>query len=402
MPQKVALKDQLNGFVPTEKAAGIFGFVAKGSALIPQSKLESMTAPTKEFTFWANTPSAYWVGEGKRIKTSVATFLTAKMEAHKIGVIIPCTKEKLNDTTISVFEEMKEPIGDAIQQKFDMAGLFGIDSPFKFNIFDNAVKNKMFIVDGTNEGAVAGKGALDLDVSDVMALVEEEGLDVNGFIAHTGIKNRLRKLRDGDGNQLFVNGTDTTEFYNVPITFAKGKASFDREKAQLFAGDWSKSLVGVYQGLEYEVLREATLQDTLWTDGKPLSLAEQDMIALKVTARFAFLPVNEKAFSVLATKGTTPGQLVDIPLQSFQSNTVAGNTFILADKVTAGNTFVYKIGDALTMPKYHEILKEEDGWVAWDGVKEIAAEDNEVIIVAEVDSTNQAVKAGKAVIKVKA
>lgn len=395
MPQSVALKDQLTGFVPVEKAKGIMGFVAKGSALIPQSKLEPMTAPTKEFTFWADTPSAYWVGEGKRIKTSVATFVNAIMEAHKIAVIIPCTKEKLNDTIINVFEEMKQPIADAIQQKFDMAGLFGIDSPFKFNLFDNAVKNGMFIVDGTNP-------SLDLDVSDVMALVEEEGMDVNGFIAHTGIKNRLRKLRDGDGNQLYVEGTNTKEFYNVPITFAKGKASFDRERAQLFAGDWDKSRVGVYQGLEYETLREATLQDTLWTDGKPLSLAEQDMIALKVTARFAFLPINEKAFAILATKGTTPGQLVNIAIASYPSMTTAGNTIILGAKAESGNSLLYLKGDALTMPKYHEALAaNKDGWVAWDGTTEIAAEDNEVIIVAEVDSTGQAVKAGKTVIKVK-
>lgn len=395
MPQSVALKDQLAGFVPVEKAKGIMGFVAKGSALIPQSKLEPMTAPTKEFTFWADTPSAYWVGEGKRIKTSVATFVNATMEAHKIAVIIPCTKEKLNDTIINVFEEMKQPIADAIQQKFDMAGLFGIDSPFKFNLFDNAVKNGMFIVDGTNP-------SLDLDVSDVMALVEEEGMDVNGFIAHTGIKNRLRKLRDGDGNQLYVEGTNTKEFYNVPITFAKGKASFDRERAQLFAGDWDKSRVGVYQGLEYETLREATLQDTLWTDGKPLSLAEQDMIALKVTARFAFLPINEKAFAILATKGTTPGQLVNIAIASYPSMTTSGNTIILGAKAESGNSLLYLKGDALTMPKYHEALAaNKDGWVAWDGTTEIAAEDNEVIIVAEVDSTGQAVKAGKTVIKVK-
>lgn len=395
MPQQVVLKDQLNGFVPAEKAAGIMGFVAKGSALIPQSKLEPMTAPTKEFTFWANTPSAYWVGEGKRIKTSVATFLNAKMEAHKIGVIIPTTKEKLNDTIINIFEEMKKPVADAIQQKFDMAGLFGIDSPFQFNIFDNAVKNEMFIVDGTND-------SLDLDVSDVMALVEDEGMDVNGFIGHTGIKNRLRKLRDADGNQLYVQGVSTTELYNVPITFAKGKASFDREKAQLFAGDWDKSLVGVYQGLEYETLREATLQDTLWTDGKPLSLAEQDMIALKVTARFAFLPVHEKAFAVLATKGTTPGQLVNMPIASHPSLTVAGNTIIIGATAGDSNSLLYKIGDSLTMPKYHEVLTaESDGWKAWDGAAEIAAQDNEVIIVVEIDSTGKALKAGKAVIKVK-
>ena len=395
MPQQVVLKDQLQGFVPTEKATGIMGFVAKGSALIPQSKLEPMTAPTKEFTFWANTPSAYWVGECKRIKTSVASFLTAKMEAHKIGVIIPCTKEKLNDTIINVFEEMKEPIADAIQQKVDMAGLFGIDSPFQFNLYDNAVKNGMYIVDGTN-------GALDLDVSDVMALVEDEGMDVTGFIAHTGIKNRLRKLRDGDGNQLYVDGTNTREFYNVPITFAKGKASFDREKAQLFAGDWSKSLVGVYQGLEYEVLKEATLQDTLWTDGKPLSLAEQDMIALKVTARFAFLPVNEKAFAILATKDTTPGQLGIMSIASYPSVSVAGKTVIVGAEATTGNTLLYLIGDSLTMPKYHEELADgTDGWKAWDGKAEIEAESGEVIIVAEIDATGQAVRAGKAVISVK-
>ena len=107
------------------------------------------------------------------------------------------------------------------------------------------------------------------------------------------------------------------------------RQSFDREKAQLFAGDWSKSLIGIYQGLEYETLREATLQDTLWTDGKPLSLAEQDMIALKVTARIAFLPVSEKAFAVLATKGTTPGQLTDLAIASYPSLTVSGNTIII-------------------------------------------------------------------------
>jgi Phage capsid family. len=396
MPQNVVLKDQLQGFVPTDKAAGIMGLVAKGSALIPQSRLEPMTAPTKEFTFWAKTPSAYWVGEGKRIKTSVATFVNAVMEAHKIGVIIPTTKEKMNDTIINIFEEMKEPISDAIAQKVDMAGMFGIDSPFKFNLFDNAVKNGMYVVDGTN-------ASLDLDVSDVMALVEDEGLEVDGFIAHTGLKNRLRKLRDADGNQLYVPGVGTNELYNQPITFAKGKASFDREKAQLIAGDWSMSRVGIYQGLEYETLREATLQDTLWTDGKPLSLAEQDMIALKVTARIAFLPVNEKAFSILATKGTTPGQLKDIPIASYPSVTVEGNTIIVGAKVTTeGGALVYKVADSLTMPKYNEVITAgTDGWEEWDGSAEIEAENNENIIVVELDSTGKAIAAGKAIIKVK-
>ncbi len=104
----------------------------------------------------------------------------------------------------------------------------------------------------------------------------------------------------------------------------------------------------------------------------------------------------------MATKGTTPGQLVNIPIASYPSLTVAGKTIIIGAKAQESNSLLYKIGDSLTMPKYHEVLTaESDGWKAWDGTAEIAAEDNEVVIVAEIDSTGKALKAGKAVIKVK-
>ena len=42
-------------------------------------------------------------------------------------------------------------------------------------------------------------------------------------------------------------------------------------------------------GINYEILTEATLQGTLDSDGKPLSLAEQDMVAIKATMRLGFL-----------------------------------------------------------------------------------------------------------------
>ena len=53
---------------------------------------------------------------------------------------------------------------------------------------------------------------------------------------------------------------------------------------------------------QYEVLKEATLQTVTMGDSKPLSLAENDMIAIKATMRLGFLPVKEEAFAVLAPK----------------------------------------------------------------------------------------------------
>ncbi len=291
------LKDALQGFVPAQQAAEIMKDVARGSSILRLSKVETMDSDTKVFPVMTEGAGAYWVGETERIKTSTAKWIFPEMKAKKLAAIIPVSKEKLKDSTIDVFTELRESMAEGIYKTIDSACLFGTDSPFAKSIFQSAVDVDNIVTDGTS--------TLDLDVSDVMACVEDAGLDVNGFVAHNGIKNRLRKLRDTNGNQLFVNGTDTKEFYNETIEFSRNGA-FDKAKAEILAGDWSKSLVGIRDGLEYEILKEATLQGTLGADNKPLSLAEQDLIAIKVTMRLGFLPIKDDAFAVLTTKGTTP------------------------------------------------------------------------------------------------
>ncbi len=292
------LKDELQGFVPVEQAKDIMKSIARGSSILRLSTVKPMTSDTKKFPVMTEGPGAYWVGEGERIQTTKAGWIYPEMKAKKLAVIIPVTKEKLKDSTINVFEELKPEIAETFYKAIDAACLFGTNSPFAKNIFNSAVKAQNFIVDGTSK-------SLDLDVSDVMALIEDDGFDVNGFVANNGIKNRLRKLRDANGNQLFVNGVDTKEFYNEPIEFSRNGA-WDKTKAEIIAADWSKSLVGIRDGLEYEILKEATLQGTVDTDGKPISLAEQDMIGIKATMRLGFLPIKDEAFAVLATKGTSP------------------------------------------------------------------------------------------------
>lgn len=287
------LKENLQGFVPVEQAIGIMKEVARGSSILRLSKAESMTSETKKFTIMTEGPGAYWVGEGERIQTSKANWIFPIITAKKLAVIIPTTKEKLNDTTIDVFGEMKPAIAEAFYKAIDAACIFGTNSPFAKNIFQSALEAGNIVIDGTS--------ALDLDISDLMATIEGAGLDVNGFAAHYGVKNRLRKLRDQNGNQLYVQGVGQTEFYNSPIEFVRNGA-WDKTKAEIIAADWSKSIVGIREGIEYEILKEATLQGTLDADGKPISLAEQDMIAIKATMRLGFLPIKDEAFAILKTK----------------------------------------------------------------------------------------------------
>lgn len=290
------LKDNLTGFVPVEQAKEIMKDVARGSSILRLSKVEPMKSDTKKFPVMTDGPGAYWVGETERIKTSVATWIFPEMHAKKLAVIIPTTKEKMNDTTIDVFGEMRPAIAEAFYTAIDAACLFGTNSPFAKSILGVATDAGNVVALGTN-----GEGKLDLDISDVMALIEDAGQDVNGFSAHYGMKNSLRKLRDGNGAPLFAQGTNQNEFYNNPIEFVRNGA-WDKTKAETIAANWNYSLVGIREGIEYEILTEATLQSVTMADGKPLSLAENDMIAIKATMRLGFLPIKDEAFAALTPK----------------------------------------------------------------------------------------------------
>lgn len=290
------MKDELEGFVPKEQATEIIKKVARGSSVMRLSKLENMTSETKKFPVMTSGAGAYWVGEGERISTSGVTWIFPEVKAKKLAVIIPVTKEKLEDTTIDVFTELQDSIAEAFYQAFDKAAIFGQNSPFATSILGGIDSVGAEVVDNSSVN-------LDLSASDVMAKVEDAGYEVDGWAASIGLKNRLRKLRDSSGAPIYIDGNDQTELYNQPIEFVRNGA-WDKEKALAIAGEWKYSIVGVRDGISYEILKEATLQGTLDADGKPLSLAEQDMVAIKATMRIGYLCVKPEAFAALIPSGS--------------------------------------------------------------------------------------------------
>lgn len=288
------LKDNLQGFVPTVISNDIIGMTVRGSSILRLSKVEVMESDNKRFSVMSKGVGGFWTDEAARIKTSTAEWTFPELIAKKIAVIIPVTKEKLNDTTISVFGELRKYIAEAFYKAIDSACLFGADSPFADSIFSVANASGQKIEIGTNP-------KLDLDISDVMASVEQAGFDVDGFVAGLDFKNQLRKLRDADGNQLYVEGIDRKTLYSLPIEFNRAD-SWDSTKALAIAGEWQYSIVGIRDQIQYEISSDATLNTVTMTDGKALSLFENDMVALKATMRMGFLPVQPKAFALLVPR----------------------------------------------------------------------------------------------------
>lgn len=370
------LKEQLSGFVPQEAASEIIKNVVRGSSVLRLSKVEPMSSDRKKFNVLVDGAGAYWVGEGERISTSGATWIHPEIQAKKLAVIIPVTKEKLGDSTVSVFNELMPDITEAFHKAIDKACIFGENSPFTTSIIGSVDKTKMIVTDNSD---------IDLAMSDAMAMVESAGYEVTGFAGHIGIKNTLRKLRDASGAPIYVDGTNQKEIYSQPIEFVRNGA-WDKSKADLIGGEWKYSIVGIRSGIEFEVLTEATLQGTLDTDGKPISLAEQDMIAIKATMRLGYLVIKDDAFAALKIGAKSLGELA-VTLENGSEN---GKYKVTVSPAMLGDgKLMYKTDTSAQTVTFNGTLS---GWTELTG--EVAIASGKVITVAEVDADGKAIKAG--------
>lgn len=275
------LKDNLKGSVPTEIASEVVKNIVDQSTVFNICKHVPMASDKKVIPVLSDTGKAYWVEEGTEIGTSIQGWEYPELEAKKLAVIIPFTKEKYEDSVMDVMGEIKQGIADAFTRAIDSAVLFGTNSPFATNIAGA-------VLEGSK---IAGTGKLDIDISNAMTKVEESDLIVNSIVAPTSVKGTLRNLRDSNGNAIAVTGGITgTSIYNTPIHIPVTSV-WDKSKADILLGDFTRAMIGTRSDITYEVLDQATVGG--------INLAERDLLAVKCTMRFGFNVIDPKAFALV-------------------------------------------------------------------------------------------------------
>nr|WP_309101698.1 phage major capsid protein [Fredinandcohnia onubensis] len=296
------LQDAVTGAVPKEEGTLVLKEFMTQSAVTKLAKYEEMTKPEKEFTYLATGPGAYWVGEGQKIQTSKATWLTAKMVSKKLGVILPVSKEFLRYSVKDFFTQMRAPISEAFAIAFDQAALYGTSSPFGsgVSVFEKANASG-------NVLAYNSIGNLYDELNGVMAFVEDADKDVDGFTTTRRFRQKLRGAKDTNGLPIFNDATGgaTQQALGLPIGYVDSK-SWDYTKALLLAADWDMTRYGIPQGMEYKISEDATLTTVLGEDGQPINLFERDMFALRVTQQVGFMTLSDDAFAALTPEVVAP------------------------------------------------------------------------------------------------
>jgi HK97 family phage major capsid protein len=281
-------------FIPAEIASGIIKDVRHTSAVMARAKKVPMRTLTRTYNRRVSGPGAYWVADLQRKTADKAAWDQITMNAHELAVIVPVKERDFIGNPLDVWAEIREDIVEAFAIAFDSAALFGSTSPYTTSFMDAVVASNNYVAEGT--GVDLGD-----DLNLAMGVLEGKNYDPNGFVSLRSLKPRLRGLRSDDNTPIIK--TNMTQdaanaIHGQPVSFYKDSASWGANITALVA-DWDTVHFGVPEGISYKLLTEATLTTVTDVNGDPLALAELDMVALRATAFFGFLPTKQDACAAL-------------------------------------------------------------------------------------------------------
>lgn len=277
-------------------------------------------------------PTAYWLtgasldarDRGMKQTTQLA-WDNVYLNAEEMAVIVPIAKTLLDDLDYDFWTQIKPKVTEAFSVALDDAIFFGTNAPASF---------PTAIVTAANAAGnlvVGGATTPDFlaDVNAAMGAVEADGFDVTGFWARRQVKAKLRGMR-ATTNQFLYYGDDIGPqgspnigtLFGEPIYFSNaGLSSFNTSASgySMIMGQWDQSILAIREDISMEMFDTGVITD----NGSPpviqFNLMQQDMVALRVIARFAWAvpnPTNRQQptaasrypFGVVQQKAATGGE----------------------------------------------------------------------------------------------
>lgn len=253
----------------------IEGAIKQSRAMQMFRRLPNMTSNKTKMRVLDSLPLVYWQGSDNARKQLTKMAWDKKyIVAEEMAVIVPIPENVLDDADYDVWGEVRPRIEEAIGKKFDQAVFTGVDKPtgFRADLLTSVL----------NTGAaVTPLDTLYLSIDKAMSYVEESGYNVTGILGGVGLKSAFRTMLDSTGQPI-----KGTEIGDLPKAYVDNGA-WDKKLAQLVVGDFSQAVYAIRQDITFKVLDQAVIQDP--ATGEILyNLAQQDMVALRVTTRMGW------------------------------------------------------------------------------------------------------------------
>ena len=279
--------------IPQEVSNEFLGYAAKESAALTQFRRVPVAGKQVRFPVLSALPLAYFVNGDTGLKqTTEVGWANKYLNIEEIATIVPIPENVVDDIrdsgNIDIWSEVQPAVVEAIGRCIDAAVFLGTNSP---GTWPTPILTAATAADNdVPEGSTAAEGGFYNDVDNVLAVVEEDGFDVTGFVAARTAKGKLRSARNAQGDKLDATRTNASlsELDGLPISYPM-RGLFP-SNVRLFAGDWSQFVIGVRQDVTFKLLTEAVIQDN--TGAIVYNLAQQDMVAMRIKMRLGWQVAN--------------------------------------------------------------------------------------------------------------
>jgi len=254
----------------------------------------------------ASAVQVFWAGQGEKKPSSIPQFKLVEQTLKKLVAICPMSEEMLEDPAIDIIRLLGELFGEAVALEEDRVFFTGkVDSGDQYN--------GVVEIDDTVEVLVGGDDPTAEKFGNFLA----DALNRAKFAVPTQVRNKgkfymnsayfslLQRVKDSNGNYLIQNPTADTEGYRIwqrPIELLDVLAD-DNIAVEgtpiAFYTDLSKTCVyGDKGGLRVKYLTEATVSSA-GESPTSINLAEQDMVALRISKRTGYVPLLPSGIAVV-------------------------------------------------------------------------------------------------------
>lgn len=277
--------------VPDPISAEVIQGLPAASAILQRARKVAMGVNTYRMPVLSLLPKAYFVngGDTGMKQTTKQQWKGIDLVVEEIATIVPIGENYLDDAQVPIWDEIKPRLTEAVGALIDAACLFGQGKPATWgsDVYSLALAAGNTVVTGTGDDFAQ-------DVSELGEKIALDGYDVNGFISRPGLAWKLTGLRSADGIPIYqpdlAAGTPQKgSLYGYPLS-QLNNGSMDATEVELFAGDWSMAILGVRSDISWKMFTEGVISDD--SGNVVLNLMQQDAVALRLTARFAWATAN--------------------------------------------------------------------------------------------------------------
>jgi HK97 family phage major capsid protein len=285
-------RTNVQALIPEVVSNDLLAGLTNQSAAMTMFRQIRMSTNTTRMPILSALPVAYFVSGDTGLKqTTEVAWGNKTLNVEELAVIVPIPENVFDDASFNVWDNIRPLLENALARALDQAIFFGVNKPASWPaaIVADAAAAGNAVNRGTTSQA---NGGIAGDYSAAFGAVEADGFDVNGIIANQTYKRVTRDARDTLGRPLI----DTAGgIYGVQQMYPMrglwpAVTTTAARNVEAILGDFTQGLLGVRQDITYKVLDQATIQDN--TGAVQYNLAQQDMIALRLTFRCAFQVAN--------------------------------------------------------------------------------------------------------------